>query len=52
MMGNTILFHQVLKEKILPFPECLAFHDQWIALVNEVSGIRVTLDAPLNRDTL
>ncbi len=49
VMGNTILFNRALKEKILPFPECLAFHDQWIALVNEVSGIRVTLDMPLVR---
>lgn len=49
VMGNTILFNKILKEKILPFPVCLAFHDQWIALVNEVSGIRVTLDAPLVR---
>ena len=49
VMGNTILFNQALKEKILPFPDCLLFHDQWIALVNEVCGKRVTLDQPLVR---
>ena len=49
VMGNTILFNQALKEKILPFPDCVAFHDQWIALVNEVIGIRVTLNRPLLR---
>jgi len=48
-MGNTILFNRALKEKTVPFPECLAFHDQWIALVNEVSGVRVTLNEPLVR---
>jgi len=49
VMGNTILFNQPLKEKILPFPSCIAFHDHWIALINEVSGIRVTIEKPLVR---
>ena len=49
VMGNTILFNAALKEKILPFPNCIAFHDQWIALVNEVCGKRVTVRRPLVR---
>ncbi len=49
VMGNTVLFNQALKEKILPFPACITFHDQWIALVNEVQGERVTINRPLVR---
>jgi len=47
VMGNTILFNQYLKKKILPFPEDLEFHDYWIALVNELIGTRVTVNQPL-----
>jgi len=47
VMGNTIVFNQALKEKILPFPKSLAIHDYWIALVNELLGKRVTYDNPL-----
>lgn len=43
VMGNTILFNKELKNYILPFPEMLAFHDYWIALVNELFGKRVTI---------
>ena len=49
VIGNTILFNQALKEKILPFPDCISFHDQWIALLNEVYGTRVTVHQPLVR---
>jgi len=49
VMGNTIFFNKALKEICLPFPECIAFHDQWIALVNEISGVRVTLQNTLVR---
>ena len=47
VMGNTVLFNSVLKEKALPFPKGLEHHDYWIALVNELFGKRVTLQAPL-----
>ena len=49
VMGNTLLFNKALKEKVLPFPDCIAFHDQWIALVNEVCGVRVTVEKALVR---
>jgi len=49
VMGNTTLFNRALKEKILPFPDAIAFHDQWIALVTEVYGRRVTVKKPLVR---
>ncbi|MEA2048179.1 MAG: glycosyltransferase [Campylobacterota bacterium] len=43
VMGNTILINKHLKEIVLPFPDCIEFHDQWIALNNELFGERVTL---------
>lgn len=43
VMGNTILFNKELKKYILPFPDNLAFHDYWIAVVNELLGKRITL---------
>lgn len=46
-MGNAMVFNQVLKEKILPFPKALMVHDYWIALVNEFFGKRITYDVPL-----
>ena len=42
IMGNTMVFNQALKEKILPFPKDLIVHDYWIALVNEFVGKRIT----------
>ena len=42
IMGNTMVFNQALKEKILPFPKDLIVHDYWIALVNEFMGKRIT----------
>jgi len=42
VMGNTMVFNQALKEKILPFPKDLIVHDYWIALVNEFMGKRIT----------
>ncbi len=47
VMGNTVLFNKNLKDKILPFPESLEFHDYWIALVNELLGYRITIKKPL-----
>jgi len=47
VMGNTIVFNQALKKKILPFPKDLMVHDYWIALVNEFFGRRVTYNKPL-----
>ena len=47
VMGNTIFFNQVLKEKILPFPKNLVMHDYWIALINEFFGQRITLNEAL-----
>ncbi len=47
VMGNTILINRSLKKHILPFPDDLIVHDYWIALINEIYGIRVTIDQPL-----
>ena len=49
VMGNTIFFNKVLKNLIFPFPESLMHHDYWIALVNEVLGIRVTIPKALTK---
>ena len=42
VMGNTMVINQRLKSLALPFPEGLAAHDYWIALLNELYGKRVT----------
>ncbi|CAA6822232.1 MAG: Alpha-L-Rha alpha-1,3-L-rhamnosyltransferase (EC [uncultured Sulfurovum sp.] len=47
VMGNTMVFNQALKNKVLPFPEKLIVHDYWIALVNELEGERFTYIEPL-----
>jgi len=47
VMGNTILFNQALKDKILPFPSCLEVHDYWIAVMTELLGERITMRQPL-----
>lgn len=47
IMGNTMVFNQNLKNKILPFPDALVVHDYWIALVNEIVGKRITHNKPL-----
>jgi hypothetical protein len=31
--GNTLLFRSILKDKVLPFPNEISFHDIWIAFV-------------------
>jgi len=46
-MGNTMLINQQLKSLVLPFPETLAAHDYWIALVNELFGKRITVSDAL-----
>lgn len=48
VMGNTIMMNRSLTELILPFADCVALHDYWIALINELKGKRVTLDFPLS----
>lgn len=47
VMGNTILFNQALKKQILPFDLNVVHHDYWIAVVNELRGVRVSLKEPL-----
>ena len=47
VMGNTMVFNQKLKEKILPFPKFLVVHDYWIALMNEATGKRITYSKSL-----
>lgn len=47
VMGNTIMFNKVLKEKILPFPPYIENHDYWISLINEIYGRRITQDDKL-----
>lgn len=47
VMGNTLLFNNNLKNKILPFPISVENHDYWIALINEIYGKRITLNEKL-----
>lgn len=47
VMGNTILFNQALKKQILPFDLNVVHHDYWIAVVNELIGVRVSLKESL-----
>jgi rhamnosyltransferase len=47
VMGNTMMFNRKLLEHAMPFPRYLAVHDYWLALINELSGKRVTLRLPL-----
>ncbi len=47
VIGNTMLINQHLRSRVLPFPSTLDAHDYWIAVVNELFGIRVTLNTPL-----
>lgn len=42
--GSCMAFDKKLKEKILPFPENLPMHDQWIGLCAEHCGRVVLLD--------
>jgi len=47
IMGNTILMNRLLAEKALPFPCGLKYHDYWLAVINELFGVRKTLTVPL-----
>ncbi len=44
VMGNTIFMNRLLVEKVIPFPPGLKYHDYWIALVNELYGVRKTIN--------
>jgi len=43
VMGNTILMNKLLVDKALPFPDNLKYHDYWLAVINEIFGIRKTV---------
>lgn len=45
-IGCCMAFSSKLKEKILPFPEKLPMHDQWIGLMGEKSGKVSFVDKP------
>ena len=47
IMGNTILMNRILVDKALPFPEGLKYHDYWLAVINELYGVRKTISKPL-----
>ncbi|MDD5065172.1 MAG: glycosyltransferase family 2 protein [Phycisphaerae bacterium] len=47
VMGNTILFNDELKKRVLPFHPDVVHHDYWIAVINELFGTRVTLSQQL-----
>lgn len=47
VMGNTLLINRQLAMLCLPFPKPLKYHDYWISSVNELFGVRTTLDKPL-----
>ncbi len=46
-MGCCMAFKTELKEKILPFPESLPMHDQWIGLLAEKTGKVSLVEKPL-----
>ena len=46
-IGCCMIFKKELKPNILPFPENLPMHDQWIGLVAEFKGKVKFLNAPL-----
>lgn len=46
-MGCCMAFRKELCEKILPFPENLPMHDQWIGLVAEKTGKVSLIEKPL-----
>ncbi|EAI4070941.1 glycosyltransferase family 2 protein [Campylobacter jejuni] len=43
VMGNTMMINKIFKEKILPFPKNIDFHDYYIAIICELFGKRITL---------
>jgi len=47
VMGNTLMMNNQLAKLALPFPDALKYHDYWLALVNEVFGVRMTLNQRL-----
>lgn len=47
VMGNTMLFNKKLKNIALPFPNKLDSHDYWLAVNNELVGIRKTINNSL-----
>ena len=46
-MGCCMAFRRELTEKILPFPESLPMHDQWIGLIAEKTGKVCLIEKPL-----
>lgn len=46
-MGCCMAFKKELSEKILPFPENLPMHDQWIGLIAEKTGKVCLVEKPL-----
>lgn len=46
-MGCCMAFRAELREKILPFPENLPMHDQWIGLIAEKTGRVSLVEKPL-----
>lgn len=49
VMGNTIVFNESLKNQILPFDLHVVHHDYWIGVINELTGIRISLKEALVR---
>lgn len=46
-IGCCMAFSRELKEHILPFPDSIPMHDQWIGLIGERHGRVVLIDRPL-----
>ena len=46
-MGCCMAFRKELTEKLLPFPENLPMHDQWIGLIAEKTGKVCLVEKPL-----
>jgi glycosyltransferase involved in cell wall biosynthesis len=47
VMSNTLLINRHLANICLPFPPQLKYHDYWISIINELFGVRKTIQQPL-----
>ncbi len=47
--GNTLMFERSLLPRLLPIPEGISFHDQWIAFAASASGTIVSTEEALTR---
>lgn len=46
-IGCCMAFRKELKRYILPFPESIPMHDQWIGILSEITGMSMMIDEAL-----